>query len=449
MCIITLEDKEGQIDISATKIFARHTEPGYQLIIYGMSIATDSSAAMILPIPIKPESGEDAIRFIDMDSAKDKPNNIDHQEDQPVIISNEPRNFFDELENICHSEYIPEPSLRYSDPFGDAFGSNTDISSVLKVHEIGDYEASYIPSKDDFNRLNKCFRLETKIWDKLPNYNQYGFVVFQLKTSKDYRKKSDIPPMAFEFPTSEPYKLFFPTIHVHGNEDYNDLSKADFDHTLYCQRPNARAEFKYQRDLLKQKTPTPARNVEIIYKESKGLSNQYYFRGYPWFLSSEANSFSSALNDFHNNIIDSSKKIVAMNLKGSFKNRDIWLEKKVENIAINPVKNIENNRKILILSTQNKFDLRFVGEKIGDSISIGRDKENTWVLEGEYISRNHALIFYLGDQYMLIDTSSNGLFINDSNIPLGISNKRKLQEGDLLRIDRHLIKVKFEYENYH
>lgn len=450
MCIITLEDKKGHVDVSATKIFARHTEPSYQLIVYGMSIATDSSAAMILPIPVKPDSGENAIRFIDMSPVKNKPSNIDYQKESFAIlpyISNAPRSFFDELENICHSEYIPESSKIVSNTFDQPFSSETDeSSSILKVHDVGDYEASYIPSKDDFTRVDECFWLKTKIWDKLPDYSQYGFVVFQLKTSKDYRKKFDIPPMAFEFPTSDPYRLFFPTTHVHGNEDDNNFSKADFDHILYCQRPNAREEFKYQRDLLKQKNPTVAKNIEIIYRESESLCDQYYFRGYPWFLSSSADLFSPTLNYFHKNVIDTSRKIVAMSLNGFFKNLDIWLGEKAGYTDPSHVKNIKNNSKILILSTENKFNLRFIGGKIGDSISIGRDKESTWVLEGKHVSRRHALIFYLDDQYMLIDTSSNGLFINDSNVPLGINNKKKLQDGDLLRIDRYIIKIKFEYK---
>jgi len=61
--------------------------------------------------------------------------------------------------------------------------------------------------------------------------------------------------MAFEFPTGNSKKPFYPTVHVHDGGYHN---KADFFHTLYCQRDNARSEFKYQWDLLHGDNPTPA-----------------------------------------------------------------------------------------------------------------------------------------------------------------------------------------------
>jgi hypothetical protein len=55
--------------------------------------------------------------------------------------------------------------------------------------------------------------------------------VFKLKAG-DHK----IHPMAFRFPTRDPARLFFPTVHVH---DGRVRARARFDHTLYFQgRPD-------------------------------------------------------------------------------------------------------------------------------------------------------------------------------------------------------------------
>ncbi len=440
MCIIILEDKQGHIDITQTKIFARHTSNEHQLIVYSMAMQTNSAAVMILPIPIKAGSGEEAVRFIDMRSSPNK--NQD-------ILSSPAKGFFSLLEEICQPE-CPDYShsaLNNNESFFDTF-SNNYSEKTLKVHEVGDYKASYIPTKENFKQLDSQFQLKTEIWDKLPDYSDYGFIVFKLKTSLDLKIQTEIPPMAFEFPTAYSERLFFPTIHLHSNNDQEDLTLGNFDHLLYCQREDARAEFKYQRDLLKQQTPTSAQKGVIIHQGSDDLFKKSHseLNGYPWFLSS-INSPFSITNDIHKGVIDPNKEIFAMNIEGQYKNKDIWLGEKlptIDNEIVFHHESIKKSKKpLLILSTNNVFDLVFIAKENEDSISIGREVGNTWILpdQKKYISGKHAIIKFIDGEYILTDISTNGVFINNAKKSLGNGNSITLNNNDLLFMAYYTIKV--------
>ena len=68
--------------------------------------------------------------------------------------------------------------------------------------------------------------------------------------------------------------------------------------------------------------------------------------------------------------------------------------------------------------------------------TIGRSLQNDWILPDElrYISGRHATIDFRGGIYYLMDTSSNGVYVNDDVEPLGRDNPRRLFDGDRLRM---------------
>ena len=96
MCIITAEEEEAHrqywLKVSKTKIFARHTRPGFQAIAYSLSIASRTRAAMLLPLPVVSGSGEDALKFIDLSGYPD---------------------FFDDLARACVQEIKDEMESCY------------------------------------------------------------------------------------------------------------------------------------------------------------------------------------------------------------------------------------------------------------------------------------------------------------------------------------------------
>ena len=68
--------------------------------------------------------------------------------------------------------------------------------------------------------------------------------------------------------------------------------------------------------------------------------------------------------------------------------------------------------------------------------SIGRSLQNDWILPDpdRYISGRHASIDYKGGIYYLLDTSSNGVYVNGDCEPVGKGKSRRLFNGDRLRL---------------
>jgi len=187
--------------VSNTRIFARSSKQGGQVVAYSMSLATKEDLAMILPIPVPRNSPDDAVRFINLSD----------------YVS-----FFDEM-----ARGWPPPPARAGAAKG--FAGSVSAPKPLPVVDVGDFGASFVPSVKDFSRLDPQFRLPDAAWDQLPQYRDFGFAVFKLKEGKSQQK---IHPMAFEFPRANPKALFFPTVHIHDGQVH---PQAEFDHTLYCQ----------------------------------------------------------------------------------------------------------------------------------------------------------------------------------------------------------------------
>lgn len=186
-------------DVSDTKIFARLGTGVNQYLAYAMSLKSDQDLAMVLPIPVVVGSGENAVKFINL-------------EKYPTL--------FNDL-------WAGFPDLTYSRSRSDPFGAPASAQAPLKVESVGSFDASFVPTIADFGRLDARFRLPEDVWKKLPGYAGYGFAVFKLK-----KVHGPVHPMAFSFPSATPQTLFFPTLHIHDGEIH---AKAKFDHTLYCQ----------------------------------------------------------------------------------------------------------------------------------------------------------------------------------------------------------------------
>lgn len=191
-------------EVSSTQIFAGHRGGGRQLLVYGMRVALDEEVAMVLPVPVPPRPADDAVSFIDL-SGYDR--------------------FFDDLDDLFPK--VPSGAVPLLGLAPAAFGP----PQTLKVHEVGDFEASFVPSLADFSRLDRRFRLADEVWAALPGYADWGFCVFKLRPRRG-GAGARIHPMAFELPRRDQDDLFFPTRHVHDGRVH---AEADFDHTLYCQ----------------------------------------------------------------------------------------------------------------------------------------------------------------------------------------------------------------------
>jgi predicted component of type VI protein secretion system len=67
--------------------------------------------------------------------------------------------------------------------------------------------------------------------------------------------------------------------------------------------------------------------------------------------------------------------------------------------------------------------------------TIGRSLQNDWILPDpdRFISGRHASIDFKGGVYYLLDTSSNGVYVNGDCEPIGKGKPRRLFNGDKIR----------------
>ena len=233
MCLFSSEVEH----VADTRIFAR-ADGDHQYLAYQMQLRSQRELAMILPLPTPPACDERAVQFLNAADSYD---------------------LFRELAVL-----FVVPTELHGSERGMLFGLSGP--SLLQVHSVGDYEASFVPTMADLARLDPRFRLPPAIWSQLPMYADWGFAVFKLRlpeppslplTALDLRiaaerKRDGKPPLAymsrtpraqthpiaFRFPRRDPQTLFFPTMHVH---DGSWAPVAMFDHLIYAQRRKAGA----------------------------------------------------------------------------------------------------------------------------------------------------------------------------------------------------------------
>jgi len=78
--------------------------------------------------------------------------------------------------------------------------------------------------------------------------------------------------------------------------------------------------------------------------------------------------------------------------------------------------------------------------------SIGRREDNDWVLPDpqRFISGLHALISFSEGRFFVTDVSSNGVFLNRAETPLGNQARAPLAAGDTLLIGEYEIRVSLQ-----
>lgn len=210
MCCFSLPVKY----VGNTSIYARR-DGARQWLAYQMDVETVEEVAMVLPLPVPAGPAEDAVQFHDLSAYPD---------------------LFRDLDRAWPQRY-------HAAPRSAGALSASPVPQTLVVHDVGDFEASFVPTVRDFERLDPRFQLGEEVLANLPQYADWGFAVFQLRQpdapglvdrllGRAASTRRTIHPMAFSFPTRDPSRTFFPTVHVHDGEVPD---RAHFDHTLYVQ----------------------------------------------------------------------------------------------------------------------------------------------------------------------------------------------------------------------
>jgi type VI secretion system FHA domain protein len=81
--------------------------------------------------------------------------------------------------------------------------------------------------------------------------------------------------------------------------------------------------------------------------------------------------------------------------------------------------------------------------------TIGRGTDNDWILPDpdRYLSGKHARIDFRAGAYVLVDTSSNGTYVNGAQVPLGKYHDYLLKDGDYIRFGEYERMVSIDKSN--
>jgi type VI secretion system protein len=81
--------------------------------------------------------------------------------------------------------------------------------------------------------------------------------------------------------------------------------------------------------------------------------------------------------------------------------------------------------------------------------TIGRATDNEWILPDpeRYLSGKHARVDFRAGAYVLVDTSSNGTYVNGAQVPLGKYHDYALRDGDYVRLGEYELLVSIDQNN--
>src|ERR1700688_3082056 len=81
--------------------------------------------------------------------------------------------------------------------------------------------------------------------------------------------------------------------------------------------------------------------------------------------------------------------------------------------------------------------------------TIGRATDNEWILPDpeRYLSGKHARVDFRAGTYVLVDTSSNGTYVNGAQVPLGKYHDYLLKDGDYIRLGEYELLVSIDKSN--
>lgn len=293
MCIFTAAIEH----VGGTRIFARRDGADRQILVYSMRVSLASDAAMVLPLPVPPETGDAAVEFIDLSGFA---------------------SFFDELDRA-----FPKPPASRGLSVDGAIGGALQAPRPLVVHDVGDFEASFVPTAADFHRLDPRFRLAPEIWEALPGIADWGFAVFKLRAPEPAPQvrswwsrllgkppapavsPKTIHPMALSFPTRRRDAIFFPTVHVHDGLIHDT---APFDHALYLQLSSLERQAAARRPL---GVPSEARTAATLARPDWDRSRAL---------------MADIIDKPTSGVIDLDDVAHKSELSGLLPNRDTWVE---------------------------------------------------------------------------------------------------------------------------
>jgi hypothetical protein len=195
--VVTVRDRQG-----GSRRVRRPVpdKPAMQLTIYSNTVQLNSGShgeptAMILPFPLI--KGKNRIKLYD--------------------FSKYPK-LFKDLDKMFKKVSRGGDMLSFD---SDYMAQN---SGRLKIHNVGSYKASIVPSYDSFKKLETSkFNMSPSVVKLLAQFYStgFGFIVCQIRQNASYH------PFAYIHEMMTDGKLFVPTKHHHGHVDGNPFKYHD------------------------------------------------------------------------------------------------------------------------------------------------------------------------------------------------------------------------------
>lgn len=192
MCVIQGETEE----IKNTKIYVGRVDDVTQFTVYSNEVLPkDKEVAMILPVP------SSNIKILDL------------------------TNYTDIFESL--GKLFPFKARSRGLMLGKPKSFNY-TNSTLEITQHGSYDASIVPTTNDFNRIDdEHFKINPNMYRFLErDYPNYSFIVCKIRKGAKYH------PFGYTHGIEEIHGtklLFVPTKHYHNGSDEH----ADWDHKIY------------------------------------------------------------------------------------------------------------------------------------------------------------------------------------------------------------------------
>ena len=236
MCIVA----DSVNDVSKTKIGSFHV--AYLLNTHNQPVNNNDLEKFIVPAQL-------VVYSANVDSATNtnafilpvyNPGN-DYNKIIPLDLSHLP-DFFVDVDRIF-DRWFPKQHYGSFSLMNDSYSVQRSNSELLVVHKVGDYKFSIMPSKMDFNRINRE-QLNINSVAKIAvdvHSNDYSFIVYQF-----FQKgKIEVTPFGYICPAYREYAMIVPTIHGHDHGANNLLTNPGFGQ-YYTQYSPYKTEFADQ-----------------------------------------------------------------------------------------------------------------------------------------------------------------------------------------------------------
>ncbi len=170
-----------------------------QCLVVALRYTAEAETALVLPLPVRKGCGAHEVRTLSMDH--------------------------------CGSFFASLAMGFTSGPTANRRGTSDeeeDAPKTVRFTRASVKKSVYVPTITDFADVDWQWKLPTTTLAAHPQYGSFGFMLHVLPAGTNVR----VGPVALDFPTRDPSRIFFPTLQSRGGPVPQSVMQ---DCVLYCQ----------------------------------------------------------------------------------------------------------------------------------------------------------------------------------------------------------------------